>query len=277
MYFGPASPDAGVELLRQLFLQCGHIRPSFFFSISLQNITVLHLGHLDLCSGRSNVLTWCFVYTFCCLSAWICTHAAYEKSCNKKKQKNTLDEIEKWCTLKIAASAEVVHIASNERKSVKGLRHESEYVRPIKPIKLSEWKPMIFNFSSCLAEKVNNNNILQASLKTLTNFFVGWLSFSAITQKNFCTEKSLFVRCTADIYKWVLQYYLFVFCGAGSLCFRTRTWMYLFVPFKIASSLYVGGREGYRVKWNFSKFIFLTKTWTKSMACFVGVMGDIFN
>ncbi len=36
--FGPASPDAGVELLRQLFLQC---KVSFIYAVSLKQESVI--------------------------------------------------------------------------------------------------------------------------------------------------------------------------------------------------------------------------------------------
>ncbi len=47
MSFGPASPDAGVELLRQLFLQCIYIKiflaySLFFFNYLLDLTAVLH-------------------------------------------------------------------------------------------------------------------------------------------------------------------------------------------------------------------------------------------
>ncbi len=99
--------------------------------------------------------------------------------------------------------------------------------------------------------------------------------------KKFLYGKIFICTFTADIYKWVLQYYLFVFCGAGSVCYRTGIWSYryVFVPLPIASSPHVGGEGGVSSVFSeiFSKFICLTKTWTKSIAGFVGVMGDVFN
>ncbi len=75
------------------------------------------------------------------------------------------------------------------------------------------------------------------------------------TQKNVGTQKSIFVCCTEDIYKFVSRSYLFECSPCGSRPGSTVTWKYLFVTAPIAS--FWGGGGGFRIL-NVKYFNFLS-------------------
>ncbi len=74
------------------------------------------------------------------------------------------------------------------------------------------------------------------------------LEFWTYTQKNFGTQKSIFVCCTEDSYIFVSRNYLFECSPCGTRPDSTVTWNYLFVTAPIASFC-GGGGEGFRF-WN---------------------------